>query len=176
MKILQVMCLGFMCMLMSIATAQDRFKVTGDVTYHGKPVEDCKILLFEENEQVDQKTTSSKGHFTFHLHEDKLYTLETHRGDFMVKRVQINTKMLGKHLPHIAEHKLNFNIHLEHMPDHMDAQQKAELEELEFPFAILVYDEESKNFKYDHGYSREMREMEKDVIHEHEHDQDKAEK
>lgn len=153
--------------LMNYSFAQDtldHFKVYGNISHHDEMLDAAKIELFDGDDLINTYSTNKKGHFEIHLLEDKNYTLKVEKENFITKKIEINTMMLKHHEPHKKEHQLHFNCHMERFPKNATLE---EMKELDHPFAILNYDQESRNFEWDERYTKRMELLEKKLSRKH---------
>lgn len=124
----------------------------------GEPLKGCQIITFKNNEKC--KTSHVKGNrYNVKCEESDLYTLEVSHPDFLTKRIAINAFHANKPLYNDV---FKFYVGLE--PKGTYTQSPETEDYLDYPIAILVYDEESAEFTYSKEYIRSSRKSKQELI------------
>ena len=152
-----VMALGS-CLLLAASThAQDSagpvlsLPVNGRVFEGDRKLEGCEVLTFKGNELVGTQVTNGNGRFGMILGLGEEYAIEFRKEGFLAKRILVDTRgELPKDLVEIAPLDMAMNMLT------ASKYQGADIDELDFPFAIVRYDRSSKAFIQDNQYTADM--------------------
>lgn len=152
----------FLCFLLANTHAQNtdhNFSIEGTLVMDSIKVINGTVKLYEKNKLIKETETDHEGRFSFLLRQNKQYTLEATTPYTIVKRVQITTKSRKK-LKEIKRLQMIVNLV---DSDYISEQERNEYE-LDFPFAIIQYTEESKFFEYYIAYTDSMKQEERRAI------------
>jgi len=124
----------------------------------GDPLKGCQIITYKNNKQ--HKTTTVRGNrYNVKCEESDLYTLEVSHPDFLTKRIAINAFHQNKPLYNDV---FKFYVGLEPKDTYTLTQETEDY--LDYPIAILEYDEGAAEFTYSSAYIRSSRKKQQDLV------------
>lgn len=125
---------------------------------NGEPLKGCKIITYKNNERFE--TSEIKGNrYNVKCEESDLYTLEVSHPDFLTKRIAINAFHANKPLYNDV---FKFYVGLEPKGTYSNSPESEDY--LDYPVAILVYDEDAAEFTYSKDYIRSSRKSKQELI------------
>ncbi len=132
------------------------FIVEAEVKIDRKKSKNIDVKIYDDNEVIDVLKTNADGKFSAKLKENKNYTIEITKEDFYPKRISISTKT-SRQLNKIEIFAFKVTLCKEqNVP-------KSEDFFLDFPFALISYNDEKGYFQYDISYTENMQ-LEEDYI------------
>lgn len=145
-----------------------RVSVHGEVISGGDKVKDAQVNLYDGNKLAEVVISNRKGKFLFHLHPNKEYMIEVIHAGYVPKRIAINTK---SHDEFKKVKSLGFRVQL------LDSSNIEGADDyfLDFPFALITYNDHKHYFHYDVTYTEEMKLEELKIVHESQLVQDSLE-
>lgn len=134
-----------------IVTAQS-LVINGDIVLSENSAEGSKIIIFKNNEKLDEQVISKKGRFELKLALDADYKISFEKDGYTTKSVSVNTEVPSE----IVESNPDFPpvkliIHL------LPRVENVDLSIFEQPIAILAYSYELDDFTFDKEYSDKIR-------------------
>ncbi|MCB0761375.1 MAG: hypothetical protein KDC12_07640 [Flavobacteriales bacterium] len=124
--------------------------VVGLVTQEGKRCKDALINVYDGNQLVNQFHTEKNGRFQLLLHTGKYYTIEVIKDKYVTKRIAFNTDMGNRRID-IPVYECDLDIVPEAIFDGID------IDDLDFPMAIVSYDADTRTFQHNEEYTTHMR-------------------
>jgi hypothetical protein len=119
--------------------------VKGNVTFSGDKAGDFTITVFQDNKELGQVKASKKGAFNLELDIDNFYAVRIEKEGYQAKLVYFDTHMPEQQVaypPYIC------NLNLEPA----DKYRHSDPFYLDFPSAIVRWNEELKGFYHNEGY------------------------
>ena len=125
--------------------------MNGKVTDGENKLAGCTVTTFIENEVVATQTTDRGGRFAMGLGMDTQYAIEFRKDGFLPKRIIIDTHAK---LPEgeIVFEPLDMDLSL--LP--LSKYEGADIDVLDFPFAIVRFDKRVNAFAIDQQYTTDM--------------------
>ncbi|MEM7291745.1 MAG: hypothetical protein AAF412_15480 [Pseudomonadota bacterium] len=133
-----------------LAKVNGGLPVVGLVTQEGKRCKDALINVYDGNKLVNQFQTEKNGRFQLLLHTDKYYTIEVIKDNYVTKRVAFDTDMGNRRID-IPVYECDLDI----VPQALFAG--IDIDDLDFPMAIVSYDQGSRTFGHNEVYTSQMR-------------------
>ncbi len=124
--------------------------IVGLVTQEGKRCKEATINVYDGNQQVNSFQTEKNGRFQLLLHTDKYYTIEVVKDNYVTKRVAFDTNM-GNRRIQIPVYECDLDI----VP--VALFTGIDIDDLDFPMAIVKYDENRREFNHSEEYTSYMR-------------------
>ena len=148
-----------------ITNAQDKSKVKDDTTVclqiigiaieKDVPIDGVVVKLFKENEELHwEEITSVVYHehsFSFNLNKNTYYTVEVSKVGYVTRSIGISTSLPDKVI--IGDVKFTFEFELELFK----AKKNVDDYYLDFPVALIKYNETNEVFEYDTKYTKHIK-------------------
>lgn len=159
-KFFLLTCCLFFCHFL---TAQS-LAISGVIEIEGVNPEGSKIIISKNGNNIDKQTINKKGHFELKLAFDSDYKLTFEKEGYVSKIVNVNTEVPAEILesnPNFPPIKMTVNLY-----PHVE---EVDLSIFEQPIAILAYNQEVDDFKFDEDYSDKIKnriaKAEQDIKH-----------
>jgi hypothetical protein len=123
--------------------------VFGMVTLNGSKVKTARVNVYDGNQLAMEVATSKKGEFVTELALNKHYTLEFMADGAVTKRIAINTYVENKNAAPVP-----FDCFVNLV--HMEQVAGKDISTLDFPVAMVKYNEKKRAFEPQLGYSMNM--------------------
>lgn len=124
--------------------------IVGLVTQEGKRCKEATINIYDGNKQVNSFKTEKNGRFQVLLHTDKYYTIEVVKENYVTKRIAFDTNM-GNRKIQIPVYECDLDI----VPFALFTG--IDFNDLDFPMAIVKYQEDSRQYGHNEEYTSYMR-------------------
>jgi hypothetical protein len=124
---------------------------------NGKKVKNASIKIYKENEVLVDAQTKKNGKVTFEIALGAYYTLEISKDGYITKRIAI--KAYDKYAKPIYD-ALPFKFATELIK----LKKNVNLDDLEFPVAILEYDASKDEFEFVRSYTQQMKAVQKEIV------------
>jgi len=131
-------------------TADEEFtvlKIEGEITNKTDKLDGVLVELYEQNKMVDAFETKKNGKFKFNLYNNHIYTIQLTKEGYNTKKVTINTKVPEDYGDEIS---YLFDIEL----DEFSAVEEEKETLLEYPIAIISFDERKGEFLFNQAYTK----------------------
>jgi len=138
---------------------EEVLKIKGDISNLSIDLTEAVIKLYDGNTLIETIKTNKAGKFQLNLLKDKQYMLEVCAENHLAKRIVLNTsvdEIIGK--------TPEFHPSLELISEKL--VRGTDYSELDFPYAIVEYDETLEGFDFNKEYTAEMKKLEKEFIYE----------
>lgn len=109
-----------------------------------------RVYIYHGNDLYDSLLTSARGSFEYSFEPGQEYTLEVVRPGFFVRRVGISTK-IPQGRKEVYQFQFEMNVYKQRegiLPDYLD-----------FPAALIEFNEKESAFLISRKYDRHIREM-----------------
>lgn len=137
--------------IVQITTAQS-LVINGNIVLAENSPEGSKILIYKNNEKIDEQVISKKGRFDLKLALDADYKISFEKDGYTTKLVNVNTEVPSEIVesnPDFPPVKLIINL--------LPRVEGVDLSIFEQPIAILAYNYELDDFTFDKEYSDKIR-------------------
>lgn len=124
-------------------------EMSGYIQSNEKKIEGALVKLYQNNTIVNKILTKSNARFKFLLFSDNEYMIEVTKDGFMEERVYINTKISAD-----LDDKYSFEFIIDLM--NANKYKNVDASSLDFPTAIIKYDDRENEYVYDKGYSQQV--------------------
>lgn len=130
----------------------------GLATENGVPLDGAIITIYQGNEIIewDEITSEPKHdhHFNINLLGNNYYTIQVSKAGYVTRSVGINTKMpldvvINDDNP---KEKIEFEV------DIFKIKKTADDELLDYPIALIKYNEQKRKFEFDTEYTKKIKE------------------
>ena len=119
------------------------------------PIDGVIVKLYKENEELHwEEITSVVYHehaFSFNLNKNTYYTVEVSKPGYVTRSIGISTMLPDKVI--IGDVKFTFEFELELFKE----QKKVDDYYLDFPVALIKYNETNEVFEYDTKYTKHIK-------------------
>ncbi len=119
--------------------------VKGNVTFSGAKAGDFTITVYQDNKELGQVKASRKGAFNLELDLDNYFAVKVEKEGYLPKLVYFDTHM-PEHQVAYPAYICNLNLEPADKFSHSDPFY------LDFPSAIVRWNEELKGFYHNEGY------------------------
>lgn len=119
--------------------------VKGNVTFSGAKAGDFTITVFQDNKEIGQVKASKKGAFNLELDLDNYFAVRISKEGYQDKLVYFDTHMPEQQVAY-PPYVCNLNLEPSDKFKHSDPFY------LDFPSAIVRWNEELKGFYHNEGY------------------------
>ncbi len=138
----------------NISNAQEETKpgflpVYGVITVNNSKVKEAKVNVYDGNQLVQEIPASKRGEFATDLALNKHYTFEFLAEGAVTKRIAVNTYIEKKNAPPVPFDCFVYLVLLEQV-------EGSDISILDFPVALVSYNEKKKQFEPQLGYSMNM--------------------
>ncbi|MCI5058040.1 MAG: hypothetical protein MRY83_18145 [Flavobacteriales bacterium] len=135
----------------------DSIHVNIQVLSEGEPQEFAILELYEQNDLIQHAKATDEGTLGFDLFSDGFFTIVVSEDGYVTKKIQIKTTGLGQ-----SKHQetLNLDLNLEHIDQFGDLADA----DLDFPFAIIIFDSKHHCFKFDEDFVMNMKTYQNSLI------------
>ncbi|MDP4764314.1 MAG: hypothetical protein NWR97_11670 [Salibacteraceae bacterium] len=142
-------------MMAQDTTAVEEFTVLtieGEITHKTEKLASVLVELYEQNKMVDAFETKKNGKFKFFLYNNHIYTIQLTKEGYNTKKVTVNTW-----IPNDFEDEISYEFDLE--LDELNTILQDEKETLlEYPTAIISFDETRGEFIFNKEYTKGLME------------------
>ena len=129
----------------------------GLATSEDKPLDGAIITVFQGNEVIEWSETTSNPkhdhHFNFNLLGNSYYTIQVSKPGYVTRSIGINTKLPDDFIINDDNPKTTFDFEV----DVFKAKPGVEDEFLDFPIALVKFNEEKRAFEFDSEYTRKIK-------------------
>ncbi len=133
------------------------FMIKAQVKNGNHEIKNAEIKIYDGNEVVETVKTDSEGRFSTKLKQNKQYTIEVSKNNYVSKKISISTKTSAQ-----IERTKVFAFRL-NIRKNKEIDEKAEDSVLDFPFALVNYNDQLGYFQYDVKYTRDIKFEESNV-------------
>jgi 5-hydroxyisourate hydrolase-like protein (transthyretin family) len=138
------------------AHAQFCLEIFGLAMEHGKPIDGVSVKLYKENEELEwTEITSVVYHehsFNFRLDANSYYTIEISKPGYVSRSVAVNTK-IPNYIALETKFRYEFEVEL------FRTQQTFDEYYLDFPVALIRYDDKRDIFLNSAGYTKHIKSL-----------------
>nr|WP_320118596.1 hypothetical protein [uncultured Marinifilum sp.] len=135
-----------------LASAQEKYSITGKVIVEHGTLDNTIISLFKNAEKQGSKVVESSGKFSYELDFGNDYIFEFSKEGFVTKKVSISTFVPDDVLSRDSQFPpFKFKISL------FPAYKGLDLSIFDQPMGIIMYDKELDDFDYDRDYDSQIR-------------------
>jgi len=123
--------------------------VRGEITVDERSTEHVQIDIFQENKKVSSYTSDENGFFKLRLRFNHAYTIEFSKKGTLKKRIYFDTSMPERTM-NVPEYEMFIDLVPEQYLDGVNTSP------LEFPMAIISYDDELGEYRHNEKYTFHM--------------------
>lgn len=138
-------------MMAQDTTAVEEFTVLtieGEITHKTEKLASVLVELYEQNKMVDAFETKKNGKFKFFLYNNHIYTIQLTKEGYNTKKVTINTWVPDDYGDEIS---YLFDIELDSLSIMLEEHKETLLE---YPIAIISFDERKGEFLFNQAYTK----------------------
>lgn len=137
--------------------AGDSIKIKGTVASSNKKCDGAEISIYDGNELIEVAITDSKGRFAIELFAGSWYTLRFSKEELIPKNIvfDLRVKTLGE-----SPEPFECDVYL-YTPAYMSGMSSSVLD---FPMAILEYNERKERLEFNSAYTNTMQELYQNML------------
>lgn len=125
-------------------------KIHMNVTFKDKAIANAEVKVFLDNKEIITGETNKAGLYNIDLYKNQLYTIKISKAGFQTKVIQVSTEIPERFM----DRSYKFDITTEMMK--LDKKLQDE-DALEFPTALIFFDEQHEKFEYDKKYTTSIK-------------------
>lgn len=141
----------------SFSFAGDSVKIKGTVASNNMKCDGAEINIYDGNNLVEVSLADSKGRFNIELHAGARYTVRFSKGELIAKNIVFDLRVnsLGN-----SPEEFECDVYL-YTPSYMSGMSSSVLD---FPMAILEYNERKERLEFNAEYTNTMQELYQNML------------
>ena len=127
-------------------------EITGKLNKSVAGIGDYRVEVLFKNQVVDSSVAQNRKPFKFRLWRNADYSLRINKKGYLPKLVSVSTKLPSA----ISSYKLyRFFMDVKLIPEGLSG--KIDPDDIDFPIALIAYDQHKKCFRYDKKYTEAVK-------------------